>query len=184
MITDDDVLESRRLRLIVLSVLVVVVLGGATDLYFDAPTEWITPHVLIELTLMAVSGGVALYLWREWSRAATGLAMARAAMAERVAERDAWRLRAEAALDGMGRAIDEQFSSWGLTPSEREVALLLLKGFGHKQVAAATQRSERTVRQHAVAVYEKSGLAGRAELAAFFLEPLMLPPAGRGSDVT
>ena len=35
--------------------------------------------------------------------------------------------------------------------------------------------SERTVRQQALAVYAKSGLAGRAELAAFFLEDLLLP---------
>jgi len=36
-------------------------------------------------------------------------------------------------------------------------------------------RRERTVRQHAVAVYRKSGLSGRAELSAFFLEDLLLP---------
>jgi DNA-binding NarL/FixJ family response regulator len=66
------------------------------------------------------------------------------------------------------------------------VALLLLKGYGHKQVAARTDRSERTVRQHAVSVYSKSGQGGRAELAAFFLEGLMLPqaadPSSRGRD--
>jgi DNA-binding NarL/FixJ family response regulator len=64
---------------------------------------------------------------------------------------------------------------WRLTSSEREVAVLLLKGHGHKQIAAATSRSERTVRQHSVAVYQKSGLQGRAELAAFFLEDLVVP---------
>jgi hypothetical protein len=31
------------------------------------------------------------------------------------------------------------------------------------------------VRQHAVAVYEKAGLGGRAELAAFFLPDLIVP---------
>ncbi len=72
-------------------------------------------------------------------------------------------------------AIDGQFAAWKLTAAEREVALLILKGYGHKQIAGATQRSERTVRQHAVTVYQKSGLAGRAELAAFFLEDLLLP---------
>jgi DNA-binding NarL/FixJ family response regulator len=71
--------------------------------------------------------------------------------------------------------VDEQFGAWHLTPAEREVAMLLLKGHGHKQIAAATGRSERTVRQHAVAVYQKSGLQGRAELAAFFLEDLTVP---------
>jgi hypothetical protein len=38
------------------------------------------------------------------------------------------------------------------------------------------------VRQHAVAVYRKSGLAGRAELAAFFLEDLLLPAAGAAEE--
>ena len=173
---DEDALETMRVRLVVSAVLVVITVGGAVDLYFDAPRNWLTPHVLIELTLIAVSAGVAIYLWREWSLAVAWLAGARASVFAREAERDAWRQRAEAALDGLGRAIDDQFTAWGLTPSEREVALFLLKGHGHKKIAAVTHRSERTVRQHAVTVYEKSGLAGRAELAAFFLEGLMLPP--------
>ena len=95
------------------------------------------------------------------------------------AERDAWRESARSALEGLGRAIDARFDAWHLTPAERDVALLLLQGHGHKQIAAMTQRSERTVRQHAVAVYEKSGLRGRAELAAFFLGDLRLPEARR-----
>ena len=172
---DEDALDARRLRIIVMIVLVVVAAGGAADLYFDAPERWFSPHVLIELALMTVSGTVAVYLWRGWRSAAAGLVGARNSLAQREAERDAWRQRAEASLAGLSRAIDEQFASWGLTPSEREVALLLLRGEGHKQIAASTQRSERTVRQHAVAVYGKSGLAGRAELSAFFLEGLMLP---------
>ena len=52
---------------------------------------------------------------------------------------------------------------------------MLLKGYGHKQIAAQTGRSERTVRQHAGVVYEKAGISGRAELSAFFLNGLMLP---------
>lgn len=40
-----------------------------------------------------------------------------------------------------------------------------------------TGRSERTVRQHAIAAYQQSGLGGRAELSAFCLEDLMLPDA-------
>jgi DNA-binding NarL/FixJ family response regulator len=56
---------------------------------------------------------------------------------------------------------------------------MLLKGYGHKEIAGLTGRSERTVRQHAGAAYEKAGLAGRAELAAYFLNDLMLPEEGR-----
>jgi DNA-binding NarL/FixJ family response regulator len=168
----QDGLDSARLRLLVTVLLAVVAVGGAVDLYFDQPARWFTPHVLVELTLVAVSAGTAVYLWRGWRNAAESLATTRRSLAERESERDAWRTRAEHALDGLNRAIDEQFAVWGLTPTERDIALHLLKGQGHKQIAAATGRSERTVRQHAVSVYEKSGLGGRAELAAFFLESL------------
>lgn len=96
-------------------------------------------------------------------------------LAERRLERDVWRASAETALSGLGHAINAQFDTWLLTPTEREVAFLLLQGHGHKQIAGQTGRSERTVRQHAVTVYQKAGLSSRAELAAFFLRDLMPP---------
>ena len=52
-----------------------------------------------------------------------------------------------------------------------------LKGLRHKEIAELRQTSERTVRQQALAVYRKSGLNGRTDLAAFFLEDLLLPTA-------
>ena len=78
-------------------------------------------------------------------------------------------------LQGLGAAIDRQFDRWALTPAEREVALLQLKGLRHKAIADLRNTSERTVRQQALAVYRKSGLNGRNDLAAFFLEDLLLP---------
>ncbi|MBI5066968.1 MAG: LuxR family transcriptional regulator [Deltaproteobacteria bacterium] len=89
-----------------------------------------------------------------------------------------WHAEAQELLKGLGAAIDRQFDGWGLSPAEREVGLLLLKGLSLKEAAEARQTSERTVRQQALAVYRKAGLAGRAELAAFFLEDLLLPREG------
>jgi DNA-binding NarL/FixJ family response regulator len=87
----------------------------------------------------------------------------------------AWRERVKDLLQGLGSAIDQQFDRWNLTPAEKDVALLLLKGFSHKEVAQLRSRGERTVRQQALAVYRKSKLSGRASLAAYFLEDLLLP---------
>lgn len=93
------------------------------------------------------------------------------------AEGEVFRTQVQAHLDGLGVAIDEQFRVWSLTEAEREVALLMLKGFGHKEIAAFRGTSEATVRQQARGVYQKSGLNGRPAFCAFFLEDL-LPPAG------
>lgn len=89
-----------------------------------------------------------------------------------------WRNEARGFLQGLGTAIDQQFSRWSLTDAEREVALLLLKGLSTKEIAGVRAVSERTVREQARAVYTKSGLSGRAALSAFFLEDLLAPIEG------
>lgn len=66
-----------------------------------------------------------------------------------------------------------QFAKWGLSPSESEVALLLIKGLSMREISQARQVKEKTVRQQATSVYAKSGYAGRHELVAHFIEDLM-----------
>jgi DNA-binding CsgD family transcriptional regulator len=173
---DDD--AAGRFPLLVPGILLLVAIGGLVDLISDRPERWFSAHVIVEVTILVTSLTFSVILWRGWIRTSRRLAHAELTVATRQAERDAWQASAESALAGFATALDRQFSAWKLTPVEREVALLVLKGYGHKQIAARTGRSERTVRQHAVSVYQKSGLGGRAELAAFFLEGLMLRPGG------
>lgn len=91
------------------------------------------------------------------------------------AEAERWRAEAGVLLKGLGEAIDVQFERWELSGAEREVALLLLKGLSHKELAEVRGVGEATARQQARAVYRKANLSGRHELAAFFLEDLLLP---------
>ncbi|WP_299878071.1 helix-turn-helix transcriptional regulator [uncultured Cocleimonas sp.] len=71
------------------------------------------------------------------------------------------------------KVIQWQFSEWGLSPSEQEVALLMLKGLSIKEISASRNTHEKTVRKQASAIYEKSGLGGRHELSAWFFEDLL-----------
>lgn len=169
--------QSGRLRTVMVAVLVLMVVAGVGDLIMDAPRNWLSLHVAFELMMVSAAAVGLVALWLAWWGARQEVMELERSLDEQTADRDAWRLSAETALEGLGRAIDEQFDVWKLTPAEREVALLLLKGRSHKAIGQITGRSERTVRQHAATVYEKAGLAGRAELAAFFLEDVMLPGA-------
>ena len=164
-----------RFRWLATALLGAIAAGGAIDLALDRPTSLWSVHVLFEVAMLTLSLGAVAYLWLGWRDVGRTLEQARAELAARSAERDVWRARAEKLLLGLGEEIDHQLRDWGLTPAERETALLLLKGYGHREIAALQHKSERTVRQHAVAVYRKSGLSGRAELSAFFLEDLLLP---------
>jgi len=69
--------------------------------------------------------------------------------------------------------MNTQFSQWGLSPSESEVALLLIKGLSMREISELREVKEKTVRQQAASIYAKSGHAGRHELAAHFIEDLM-----------
>ncbi|MGH6736460.1 MAG: response regulator transcription factor [Methyloceanibacter sp.] len=98
------------------------------------------------------------------------------------AEGDRWRATARVHIDGLHRAIRQQFEAWRLTASEADIALLMLKGLSHKEIARLRNSSEATVRQQATAIYGKSGLASRAALAAFFFEDLFASAAERGGS--
>lgn len=164
-----------------LAIVLFVAIAGlvAVDVAADYRSGTSVAHLLTEAAMMVVAFVGAVLLWRQLrfsERQAERLSVDLQA-----ARREAKRFRDEAgdALQGLSKAIDRQFTRWNLSPAEREVGLLLLKGLTHKEIAAVRSTTETTIRQQALALYRKSGLRGRAELSAFFLEDLLLPVAER-----
>ncbi len=135
------------------------------------------------LVFAAALAGIAIHGWQLASARSDSERLDRELTATR-AEAQRWSQEAQDVLNGLGAAIDRQFDKWGLTPAERDVALLQLKGLRHKEIAELRKTSERTVRQQALSVYRKAGLSGRTDLAAFFLEDLLLPSVRHRSDVS
>ena len=62
--------EDRGMRLVLAGVLGAIVVGGTADLVLDAPTDWLSGHVLYELTLILGGLAGAIWLWRNWKHAA------------------------------------------------------------------------------------------------------------------
>ncbi len=147
----------------------------AADLGADALGASAGAHLWLELPVMLMSGAGVALLWRRLSSAEKTVQALDRRLDAAHADATRWRQEAHEALRGLGQAIDQQFERWGLTTAEREVGLLLLKGLSHREVAEARGTGEQTVRQQAQTVYRKAGLRGRADLAAFFLEDLLLP---------
>ncbi|MBK8099550.1 MAG: response regulator transcription factor [Planctomycetes bacterium] len=156
-----------------------------SDLILDARAGTTPAHLGVEGTIvLACLAGFALALrrfaaLRRLARAAKHDAVVlgqRLAAVQREAER--WRSEARDLLQGLGAAIERQLVRWDLTPAEREVALLLLKGLSHREIAAMRNVGEATVRQQARGIYRKAGVDGRHDLAAFFLEGILAPGDG------
>ena len=179
--TATDVREPASPRALVLLFALMAVLVGI-DLITDLRDRTTLAHVVLELLVVAIglvaAAAIALRLRRS-ARAAQELRVHAAQLAEdlRMTQEEAARWRRDAAdlIAGLSAAIDAQFARWQLSPAEREIALLLLKGLSHKEIAQIRSVSETTVRQQARSLYRKAGLAGRNDLAAFFLEDLLGP---------
>jgi DNA-binding CsgD family transcriptional regulator len=73
----------------------------------------------------------------------------------------------------MAKVLQTQFEEWGLTQTEKEVSLLLLKGLSFKEIAAVRKTLEKTVRQQASSIYKKAGVTGRHEFSAWFIEDIL-----------
>jgi DNA-binding CsgD family transcriptional regulator len=70
--------------------------------------------------------------------------------------------------------LHKQFEDWNLTPSEKDVALILLKGLSFKEMAEVRNTKEKTIRQQASTIYKKSNVAGRHEFSAWFFEDMLV----------
>jgi DNA-binding CsgD family transcriptional regulator len=69
--------------------------------------------------------------------------------------------------------LEENFARWGLTPSERDVALLAIKGLSIAEIAQIRATREGTIKAQCAAIYRKAGVSGRAQLLSLFIEDLM-----------
>jgi DNA-binding NarL/FixJ family response regulator len=78
--------------------------------------------------------------------------------------------------------MEQKFDAWGLSPSEADVALLLIKGLSMREISQGRNVKEKTVRAQASSIYAKSSCPGRHELAAHFIEDLLGAGVGRPSD--
>jgi DNA-binding CsgD family transcriptional regulator len=98
-----------------------------------------------------------------------GALMLRRALKERNQAEERLRRASGAFMD----LLQERFDEWGLTPSERDVALFAIKGLSTAEIAALRATSEGTVKAQTNAIYRKAGVSGRSQLLSLFIDDLM-----------
>jgi len=168
-------LPGSRFVATIITLLGVIVVMIALDLWVDYSKGAGGFHVSIEsIVLLLAAGGIGILLSWLYRERVSARALKRD-LSEVRRESVRWRADSRILIEGLGAAIQQQFTSWELTEAEADVALLLLKGLSLKEVAALRETSDRTVREQARSVYRKAGLSGRSGLSAFFLEDLLLP---------
>lgn len=116
-------------------------------------------HMVLEFIVVAISSAALVFNIRELS----------------LFFREHRQLKDQIKIAGgeFAEVIERMFKDWSLTPSEADVALLLVKGLSFKDIATARNSAEGTVKAHSSAVYRKAGVSGRHELVSLFLDEFL-----------
>lgn len=135
------------------------------DALADYLAGQLSPHLMFEML-------VALAL-------ALGMAFGVMVLRQTLEEMRAQDVALASARGALGDVIAAQFTAWGLTPAERDVGFLALKGLDVAEIAEMRGAAAGTVRAQLTRIYAKAGVSGRAQFAAWFVEDLL----GEGLDL-
>lgn len=155
-------------------ILAIVVAGNLGDVFYDYREGASIAHILMELSIAIVSFALITALivgiWKQ-SRSNTRLKAELASASG--ANEQALPPALATARHELALVLKEQFETWSLTQTERQVAMLLLKGLSFKEIASVRSTMEKTVRQQASAIYKKANVTGRHAFSAWFIEDLL-----------
>ncbi len=159
--------------ILIAAVLGAVMLLNSLDVIMDTRLGVPMWHIVEEAMIVVASGIGFVYLL--WERRRRNQELRALTSDLSAADRQLKSITEEMrrARASYSTAIHQQFNDWGLTQSEQEVAMLLLKGLSFREIAVVRDTREKTVRQQASAIYTKSGLEGRHAFSAWFLEDFM-----------
>ena len=161
-------------ELVIMVLLAFVIGGNLMDVIYDYREGASMAHLAIELALVAASfvliAILSVGIWRE-SRSNRQLKAELASLSESPPTTQSPSV--VAARHDLAKVLQSQYQEWRLTQTEKEVAMLLLKGLSFKEIAAVRSTLEKTVRQQASSIYKKAGVSGRHELSAWFIEDFL-----------
>lgn len=85
-------------------------------------------------------------------------------------------------------ATETLFSQWTLTPAERDVAMLILKGQSVQQIAALRNTAPGTIKAQSSAIFRKTGVTSKTELVCLVMDEFLdvaqsAPPAASPKQV-
>ena len=161
-------------ELVIMALLAFVIGGNLIDIIYDYREGASLAHLAVELALIVASFVLITILsigvWRE-SRSNRQLKAELASISNSPLPTQPPSV--VAARHDLAKVLQSQYEEWRLTQTEKEVAMLLLKGLSFKEIAAVRSTLEKTVRQQASAIYKKAGLSGRHEFSAWFIEDFL-----------
>ncbi|WP_237261658.1 helix-turn-helix transcriptional regulator [Thiomicrorhabdus immobilis] len=158
-----------------LGVFILLFLVSSVDILFDwSGMGGLNAHILVEMFMGVISLVAFAVLLYTSLKQKQSIETIHDDLSQTQQALDSAELKTQKLMGEFSKIIQAQFQEWQLTQSEKEVALLLLKGLSLDEIATVRETKEKTVRQQASNLYKKAGISGRHELVAFFFEDLLI----------
>lgn len=161
----------RRLMVFTLILIAPIAISDLVDDYFEGDAWY---EIVLDIVFFLL---IASPIFLVWKGVIIRLEESTKTIKSALSESERQRIKYQEALSEtqlkLYKQINSWFDTWQVTPSEREVGLLLLRGLSFKEIADIRNTREQTVRLHASRVYSRAGVSSRQELAAFFMSRIM-----------
>ncbi|MGM0526124.1 MAG: helix-turn-helix transcriptional regulator [Pseudomonadota bacterium] len=168
-------MTSDRLLMVIF---LLIAFANVSDVVADYHMQVAKWHLAIEGITVVISIAAFIVLWRRVLWRNQELQQVKAVLS-RHQQREPEQTNQEKAHTKQKQSPDSYtdvqswFKQWKLSPSEQEVAVLLIKGLSFNEIAEVRSTREKTVRQQASSIYSKSGLGGRNHLSAWLIDMLL-----------
>lgn len=164
----DSTLDSLNRRLLALNVIQAICgLGFAVDLFLEFPSfdadQSLRPEDIIHLVSETLMLGLLVL----------GFALARFALRALHREQAALARNLRSLKGEFDRILHDRFDQWALSPAQRDVALLTLRGLRLSEIARARGSAEGTVKAQLGAVFRAAGVHTRGELTGLFMDEFL-----------
>ncbi len=162
-------------KVFALSALFFILMAASSllDIHHDKQDALSDTHIRLEFITLFISISAAAFFIYDALRLYRENRRLNEDIQKQSLEHEQYRNKLTRYSQGVFDLICEEFQKWELTKTETEIGFLILKGLSTKEIAKIQNSQDKTVRQHCSSIYRKSGLAGRSELSAYFLEDLL-----------
>ena len=150
-----------------------VILASSGDLIIDLSHGASINHLLQETIILLFAIAILTWLFLDRQTKKQEIESLREELSESHQQSSSDSLEIAHSKRQLAEFIRDQFTEWKLTESEREIGQLLLKGCSLKEIAALRGTAEKTIRQQASSIYQKSGVSGRHAFSAWFIEDIL-----------
>lgn len=153
-------------------IFLLIAFANVSDVIADYHMQVASWHLAVEAITVVISIAAFIILWRRVLKRNQDLQQLKVALS-RHQQQEQQQKKPSTNPTTSYTAVQSWFKQWKLSPSEQEVAVLLIKGLSFNEIAEVRSTKEKTVRQQASSVYAKSGLSGRNHLSAWIIDALL-----------